>query len=255
MIAWRDLRGLRDPDRFDAWLTRLVVRVCIAQATRERRRTSNLRVLPVDGPAAPDELVSVADRDLLDRGFRRLRRTSARSSSCTTTSGTPRRRSPRPSASRPARPDPACSTPTAPCGPPSRRTRASSRQEVARHERRSRPQPPARRLVRRRSRPGRRPRGRRHGGPDRAPAPAPRVAPPLLEVPHDVHTAQARGDRRRALAALAGGAVFIGGGGGPAPPAPTPTPTVAPTPTPVPRRFPTAAWARGPTPRIRSPAP
>ena len=56
MIAWRDLRGLRDPDRFDAWLPRLVVHVCIAQATRERRRTANLRVLPVDGPAAPDEL-------------------------------------------------------------------------------------------------------------------------------------------------------------------------------------------------------
>jgi len=72
VIAWRDLRGVRDPDRFDAWLQRLLINVCIAQATRERRRISNLRVLPVDGPAAPDELVSVADRDLLERGFRRL---------------------------------------------------------------------------------------------------------------------------------------------------------------------------------------
>jgi RNA polymerase sigma-70 factor, ECF subfamily len=72
VIAWRDLRGLRDPDRFDAWLHRIVVNVCIAQASRERRRTVNLRVLPIDGPAAPDELLSVADRDLLERGFRRL---------------------------------------------------------------------------------------------------------------------------------------------------------------------------------------
>jgi RNA polymerase sigma-70 factor, ECF subfamily len=72
VIAWRDLRGIRDPDRFDAWLTRLLVNVCIAQATRERRRAANLRALPVDGPPAPDELLSVADRDLLDRGFRRL---------------------------------------------------------------------------------------------------------------------------------------------------------------------------------------
>jgi len=72
VIAWRDLRGLRDPDRFDAWLQRLLINVCIAQATRERRRTSNLRVLPIDGPAAPDDLLSVADRDQLDRGFRRL---------------------------------------------------------------------------------------------------------------------------------------------------------------------------------------
>ncbi len=72
VIAWRDLRGLRDPDRFDAWLQRLLINVCIAQATRERRRTANLRVLPIDGPAAPDELLSIADRDLLERGFRRL---------------------------------------------------------------------------------------------------------------------------------------------------------------------------------------
>ena len=72
VIAWRDLRAIRDPDRFDAWLTRVVVHVCIAQATRERRRTANLRLLPVDGPAAPDDLLTIADRDLLDRGFRRL---------------------------------------------------------------------------------------------------------------------------------------------------------------------------------------
>jgi RNA polymerase sigma-70 factor (ECF subfamily) len=73
VIAWRDLRRLRDPDRFDAWLTRLLVNVCISHATRERRRTANLRLLPVDGPAAPtDDLLTVGDRDLLDRGFRRL---------------------------------------------------------------------------------------------------------------------------------------------------------------------------------------
>jgi RNA polymerase sigma-70 factor (ECF subfamily) len=72
VIAWRDLRGLRDPDRFDAWLRKLLVNVCIGQATRERRRTVNLRVLPVDGPAAPDDLLTVADRDQLERGFRRL---------------------------------------------------------------------------------------------------------------------------------------------------------------------------------------
>jgi RNA polymerase sigma-70 factor (ECF subfamily) len=72
VIAWRDLRGLRDPDRFDAWLHRVVVRECIDQASRERRRTANLRVLPVDDPVAPDDLLSLADRDQLERGFRRL---------------------------------------------------------------------------------------------------------------------------------------------------------------------------------------
>jgi RNA polymerase sigma-70 factor (ECF subfamily) len=72
VIAWRDLRGLRDPGRFDAWLQRLLVNECIDQASRERRRTSILRVLPVEGPAAPDALLTVADRDQLERGFRRL---------------------------------------------------------------------------------------------------------------------------------------------------------------------------------------
>ena len=72
VIAWRDLKGLRDPDRFDAWLHRVVVHVCIAEASRERQRTAILHVLPVDGPAAPDDLLTIADRDQLERGFRRL---------------------------------------------------------------------------------------------------------------------------------------------------------------------------------------
>jgi RNA polymerase sigma-70 factor (ECF subfamily) len=72
VIAWRDLRSVRDPDRFDAWLQRLVINMCLSQATRERRRTARLRVLPLDGPAAPDDFLGVVDRDLLERGFRRL---------------------------------------------------------------------------------------------------------------------------------------------------------------------------------------
>jgi RNA polymerase sigma-70 factor (ECF subfamily) len=36
--AWRDLRGLRDPDRFDAWLHRLVGRACYRAAKRGRHR-------------------------------------------------------------------------------------------------------------------------------------------------------------------------------------------------------------------------
>ena len=72
VIAWRDLPDLRDPGRFDAWVHRLLAHVCIAHAGRERRRIANLRLLPVDGPASPDELLSVADRDELDRAFRRL---------------------------------------------------------------------------------------------------------------------------------------------------------------------------------------
>ena len=72
VIAWRDLRGLRDPDRLDAWLRKLLVNICVREASRQRRRAVNLMVLPVDGPAAPDDLLSIADRDQLERGFRRL---------------------------------------------------------------------------------------------------------------------------------------------------------------------------------------
>jgi RNA polymerase sigma-70 factor (ECF subfamily) len=70
--AWRQLPTLRDPDRFEAWVRRLLVHACYAEARRRRSWAANVRVLPVDGPAGPDELISIADRDALDRAFRRL---------------------------------------------------------------------------------------------------------------------------------------------------------------------------------------
>ncbi|MEO8469564.1 MAG: sigma-70 family RNA polymerase sigma factor [Chloroflexota bacterium] len=70
--AWEDLPGLRDPDRFEAWLTRLVVNACYAEARRERRWTAKLRLIPMDQPSAPDTALSLADRDELDRAFARL---------------------------------------------------------------------------------------------------------------------------------------------------------------------------------------
>jgi len=72
LTAWRQLPTLRDPDRFEASVRRLLVHSCYAEARRQRAWAANVRVLPVDGPAGPDEIVSVADRDALDRAFRRL---------------------------------------------------------------------------------------------------------------------------------------------------------------------------------------
>jgi RNA polymerase sigma-70 factor (ECF subfamily) len=72
IMAWRELPRLRDPDRFEAWVRRLLVHACYAEARRRRAWAGNVRVLPVDGPADVDELLSVADRDALDRAFRRL---------------------------------------------------------------------------------------------------------------------------------------------------------------------------------------
>jgi len=72
VIAWRELPRLRDPDRFDAWLQRMLVHACYAEARRKRAWISSIRVLPIDGPAAPDDLASLIDRDEVERGFRRL---------------------------------------------------------------------------------------------------------------------------------------------------------------------------------------
>ena len=70
--AWRDLRGLRDADRFDAWLYRLLVNACRDESRRERRRMPEIRMLELDPPSGIDAIGSVADRDELERGFRRL---------------------------------------------------------------------------------------------------------------------------------------------------------------------------------------
>ena len=71
--AWRDLPALRDPDRFDAWLNRLLANACIDLLRRDRRH--RLDVVLTDTSPTPivhDETAVIADRDELERGFRRL---------------------------------------------------------------------------------------------------------------------------------------------------------------------------------------
>jgi RNA polymerase sigma-70 factor (ECF subfamily) len=72
LLAWRELPRLRDPERFEVWLYRLLVNACYEEARRHRRWTTRVRVLPIDGPAAPDSTGSVDDRDALERAFGRL---------------------------------------------------------------------------------------------------------------------------------------------------------------------------------------
>jgi RNA polymerase sigma-70 factor (ECF subfamily) len=72
LLAWRELPRLRDPERFEVWLHRLVVDACYEEFRRYRRWSANVRTLPVDGPAARDETVSIDDRDALERAFRTL---------------------------------------------------------------------------------------------------------------------------------------------------------------------------------------
>jgi RNA polymerase sigma-70 factor (ECF subfamily) len=69
LAVWQDLPRLRDPARFEAWSYRLLVRACYAEA-RSRRRW--VAVLPEVAAACDGDLGTVADRDQLERGFRRL---------------------------------------------------------------------------------------------------------------------------------------------------------------------------------------
>ncbi len=71
--AWRDLRGLRDPDRFDAWLRRLLVNACYSHAKRRsQRRVREIQVTPWDRPASIDAERSLEVRDELEGALRRL---------------------------------------------------------------------------------------------------------------------------------------------------------------------------------------
>jgi RNA polymerase sigma-70 factor (ECF subfamily) len=70
--AWRDLPGLRDPDRFDAWLHRLLVNSCLDELRRARRRPVEVQILPIDQPAIGDGAHRLADRDLVERALVRL---------------------------------------------------------------------------------------------------------------------------------------------------------------------------------------
>jgi RNA polymerase sigma-70 factor (ECF subfamily) len=81
VAAWRQLRGLRDPDRFGSWLDRIVVNAC--RMAIRRRKTVRVREIHVADPAgfdgthagrltarAPDD--AIADADLIRRGLERL---------------------------------------------------------------------------------------------------------------------------------------------------------------------------------------
>jgi RNA polymerase sigma-70 factor (ECF subfamily) len=67
--AWRDVRSLREPAAWDAWLYRLTVWACYRLARKERRRNViELHIVPDPEPAAlPDPTIALVERDLIER--------------------------------------------------------------------------------------------------------------------------------------------------------------------------------------------
>ena len=64
--AWRDLPGLRDPERFDAWLHRLLVNACLDLVRRRKRRVIEVELMAIDAPMNRDFAGAVADRQMID---------------------------------------------------------------------------------------------------------------------------------------------------------------------------------------------
>jgi RNA polymerase sigma-70 factor (ECF subfamily) len=65
--AWKSLRGLRDPDRFDAWLHRLTVNACLDIARKRRRRIFEVELTPHHETPVADPASVVADALYVER--------------------------------------------------------------------------------------------------------------------------------------------------------------------------------------------
>ena len=72
VAAWQELPRLRNPERIEAWLRRILVRACYSEARRTSRWAMVLRPLDLDPGEDDAGERAVDDRDLLERGFRRL---------------------------------------------------------------------------------------------------------------------------------------------------------------------------------------
>jgi RNA polymerase sigma-70 factor, ECF subfamily len=72
LTIWRKLPHLRDADRFEGWAFRILVHACYADAPRNRRWASTIRVLHTDVASDADDIQMISDRDELEQAFRRL---------------------------------------------------------------------------------------------------------------------------------------------------------------------------------------
>jgi len=71
VMAWRHLDRLRDPDRFEAWIRRVLVHASYAEARRRGRETAKVRRISMTDELV-DDGTAVIDRDEIEQAFRRL---------------------------------------------------------------------------------------------------------------------------------------------------------------------------------------
>jgi RNA polymerase sigma-70 factor (ECF subfamily) len=72
VLAWRRLPKLRDPERFEAWIHRILVHACYDESQRARPWRRTVQVVSLTDRSTPDGLSVIGDRDELERAFRRL---------------------------------------------------------------------------------------------------------------------------------------------------------------------------------------
>ena len=72
VTIWRKLPHLRDAERFEGWAFRILVHACYADAPRNRRWASAIRVLHADVASGVDDVQKIVDRDELEHAFRLL---------------------------------------------------------------------------------------------------------------------------------------------------------------------------------------
>ena len=69
--AWRNLPTLRDPDAFEGWANRILVRSCYRAIKSRQRRRMEVEITEIDAITGSHD-VRIGAMDQIDRAFRRL---------------------------------------------------------------------------------------------------------------------------------------------------------------------------------------
>lgn len=72
VLAWRQLPRLREPERFEAWIHRILVHACYDESQRTRPWRTSVTALAIDPAGVIDSVSAIADRDELERAYRRI---------------------------------------------------------------------------------------------------------------------------------------------------------------------------------------